>query len=73
PPEKVHAGGEARHLRLDGLDQRVEELAAGPDAFDPLLLPREFGVYVWYVPPIVTIEDQDLSPELQEALRDLGY
>jgi len=73
PPERVHAGAEARHLRLDGLERRVEELAAGPDAFDPSLLPREFGVYVWYVPPIATIEDQDLSPELQEALRDLGY
>ena len=73
PPEQVHAGEKAEHFPLEGLERGVEELAAGPNAFDPLLLPREFGVYVWYVPPIETKDDEELSPELQEALRNLGY
>ncbi|MFO7973069.1 MAG: sulfatase [Candidatus Hydrogenedentota bacterium] len=73
PSEAVYLGAEGRHVSLEGLEQRVEELAAGPHAFVPSLLPSEFGVYVWYVPPITTVEDHELSSELQEALKNLGY
>ncbi len=73
PPERVHVGAQAEHVALENLERRAESFAAGPGAFDSSTLSREFGVYVWYVPPISTLNDQDLPPELREALQDLGY
>ena len=72
-PEFVHAGAQDRQLTLDNLQVRAETLVGDPAVFDPSTLPREFGVYIWYVPPIATVDDQELSPELREALKDLGY
>ena len=46
---------------------------ANPHAFDPCLLPRRFAVYVWYVPPVDTVQDEDLDSELRAALQGLGY
>ncbi len=73
PPEQVHVGAQGENLALDGLERRAEDVAADPAAYDAMLLPREFGVYVWYVPPISTLDDHDLPPELREALKNLGY
>lgn len=35
--------------------------------------PAEFGVYIWYMPEADDIDMLDLAPEVQEALRGLGY
>lgn len=40
---------------------------------DPLILPRRFAVYVWYVPSAENIGDEALSPEVRERLQGLGY
>lgn len=73
PAEHVHLGADREHVALDNLERPVQALLGDPAEYDALTLPSEFGVYVWYVPPIETVEDEELSPELREALRDLGY
>ena len=51
----------------------AKELVSSPDAFDPASLPRQFAVYLWYVPLVETIDDEELPLDLRQALEDLGY
>lgn len=49
----------------------VSEITADPERFFPAALPRQFAIYIWYVPT----EDLtgQLPPEAREALEGLGY
>jgi hypothetical protein len=48
-------------------------MTANPDRFDPAVLPREFGIYAWYVADAEELSAEDLDIETVEALRGLGY
>lgn len=72
-PQSTTVGAERRRLGLAGARFQPAEILAGPDAFDPAALPRQFGVYVWYVPRIETLEVEELDDATVEALRGLGY
>lgn len=72
-PENVFAGKDGAHLPLDGSPIDLARLAAGPHLIEVSALPEAFGVYLWYVPETEHIADEDLSPEMREALRGLGY
>ncbi|MEK7795282.1 MAG: sulfatase [Candidatus Hydrogenedentota bacterium] len=70
---RVHLGANAAHAPLDHAALAPLDIVARADAFDPAALPREFGVYVWYVPPADTRDIEQLDDATREALRGLGY
>lgn len=70
--ERVLWGQRQEHLPLDAKVIPLD-LSADPRRFDPLLLPRRFAVYVWYVPSPERIEDGALPERTLDALRSLGY
>lgn len=72
-PDQVHLGREGRHAPLDGTPLAVSDLIAAPFAYDPAALPVGSAVYVWYVAPAESIDDESLDPSLRESLRALGY
>ncbi|MFO7975776.1 MAG: sulfatase [Candidatus Hydrogenedentota bacterium] len=72
-PENVFVGEKGAHLPLDGSPIDLACLAAQPNLHDVATLPEKFAVYLWYVPEPERIADEDLSPEMVEALRGLGY
>lgn len=73
PMEWVSAGQDAARLPLDGSPLKVGDWIADADAFDPAGLPRRFAVYLWYVAPVEAVADKELTPEVRDALRALGY
>jgi len=46
---------------------------ADPLTFDPAKLSLAFGVYCYFVLDPGSIADEQLSPEMHEALKALGY
>jgi arylsulfatase A-like enzyme len=73
PPDKVYLGPNKRNVPLDGVELRVDDIEASSDAFNPADLPSKHAVYVWYVPPVDTIDDRSLEPEMVNAMKALGY
>lgn len=73
PAERVRVGARRVQHFLDGQPLAAADCMADPSDYDAALLPREFTVYVWYVPPAETVRDETLSPEMREALEGLGY
>ena len=73
PENGVRLGSGATARPLDGAAIPLADLLANPDSFDPSSLPQRFGVYCWYVAEADRIADEDLSPEMRESLRALGY
>ncbi len=73
PETVVHLGAGNRHGGLAGASLRIAELAAGPDHLNLTVLPKALAAYVWYVPPAETVTEDELSPEMRENLRALGY
>lgn len=73
PEERVHLGGIGHHASATGLQGRAVEWIVPPFAISLESLPRETNLYIWHVPPADAIADEDLDPELEEALRGLGY
>ena len=73
PPSDVFLGG--ARINPPTVTGTIKPSAFGghPHAFDPCLLPRRFAVYVWYVPPVDTVQDEELDSELRAALQGLGY
>ena len=69
----VFFGGDRVNRPTDGGTFEPAQYVADLHAFDPVLLPRKFAVYVWYVPDVDTIRNDELDPELRDALRGLGY
>jgi arylsulfatase A-like enzyme len=72
-PEVVKAGEGGVHLALDGQPLDLAQLVAKPNAYKVAHLPETFGVYVWYVPEVRKLSDDEMTPEMIEALRGLGY
>lgn len=73
PEEAVFLGASRAHARLDGAPLSLREIIDSPAAYDMALLPRRFGVYVWYTPAAETLRDEELASEVTEAMRALGY
>ena len=73
PAESVFVGEAREHMPLNDTVLRCRDLLASPDSFDPAVLPRGFGVYIWYVADAATIADESLDPALRDALGALGY
>jgi hypothetical protein len=71
--EMVLWGQRQEHLPLEDAKVIPLRLSADPRRFDPILLPRRFAVYVWYVPSPERIEDDALPERTLDALRSLGY
>ena len=51
----------------------LSDIVADPDSFDLGSLPRDFGIYIWYVPDAERVVETDVDPDIMEALRALGY
>lgn len=51
----------------------LSDIVADPDSFDLGSLPRDFGIYIWFVPDAERVVETDVDPEIIEALRALGY
>ena len=73
PAEVVHLGADGRNATLDNTPLRVGELEADSEAFYPSALPPALAVYIWYVPPVDTVPDEALDPDMAEAMKALGY
>ena len=74
PPESIFLGEAAAGVHpSNAATFKPSLLTADPYTFDPLLLARQFAAYVWYVPGVKEIKDDDLTPEVREALQGLGY
>jgi hypothetical protein len=52
---------------------KLDELTANSDLFNPAHLPSKLAIYIWYVPPVKSIEDGSLEPEYVQAMKTLGY
>lgn len=72
-PSLVFVGSAKTNRPLTNAVLTPVDIVAGTESFDPIALPRRLAVYVWYVPPVETIPDEGLDPEMAEALRALGY
>jgi len=74
PPSSIFLGEAAAGVHpSNDATFKPSLLAADTYTFDPLLLARRFAVYVWYVPGVKEIKDDDLTQEVREALQGLGY
>ncbi|MFP6615716.1 MAG: sulfatase-like hydrolase/transferase, partial [Candidatus Hydrogenedentota bacterium] len=73
PHQIVNLGIRGNHASLTNLKGEPQLWIAGPFEFSLESLPRETSVNIWYVPPADAIRDDELDPELKEALRGLGY
>lgn len=73
PQDQVNLGGIGQHGSVEGLEGTALEWIAPPFAISLESLPRATNLYIWHVPPAASIADEDLDPELEEALRGLGY
>lgn len=73
PEDAVHIGPEKRHGALDGAPLPMADLTATPNHLNLATLPEKLAAYVWYVPPAETVPEEELSPEMRENLRALGY
>lgn len=71
PPEVVHLGQDGAALGAEPL--KPLDLLAGPDQFDPAGLPREFGIYVWYVADTGKLNPENIKGETRQVLEALGY
>jgi len=72
-PSDVFLVGDDGNRPMDKVPFKPASLSADSRTLDPVLLPRRFAAYVWYVPPVSQIGDSELSPELRETLHGLGY
>ena len=72
-PTCVQVGPDHRPETLDAYPIDPEQLTAMTHQYEPSLLPEEFGVYIWHVPEAEAFEDSELTEEMKEALRGLGY
>lgn len=73
PESLVFVGKDMKNVALNDTTIDPKELLAGPEMFDPAQLPRRLAIYIWYVPPADAIHDEDLDPDMVEALKALGY
>jgi arylsulfatase A-like enzyme len=72
-PSLVRVGARGTSSPLTDATITVAEMLAEPDQYDPAALPRGFGVYVWYVPSAVAVDDSEVPEEMLEVLKALGY
>lgn len=72
-PPQIRAGQNATPIRLDGTPVRLANLIATPDRYAMPKLSPEFAVYAWYIPPVDSIEDEDLPQDVLDSLEALGY
>jgi len=72
-PGIVSFGKDGSHGPLDGAELDLNALIADPDSFDPAGLPRQFGVYVWYVAAVDVVPLEELDAATRETLEALGY
>lgn len=73
PSGMVYLGADKRHVPLSGAELRIEDIKADSEAFDPSDLPSKHAIYLWYVPPVETIDDDSLERDVVEAMKALGY
>jgi len=71
--DSVESGEALTPVPLDGAPIVISALAAPPAAYDKGRFPDNFGVYLWYVPGAAGGDSQALDPEMEEALRGMGY
>ncbi|MCC6697019.1 MAG: sulfatase [Candidatus Hydrogenedentes bacterium] len=73
PAEVVRLGANRRNAALESATLRVSDLEADSEAFYPSALPQTLAVYIWYVPPVDTVPDEALDPDMADAMKALGY
>jgi hypothetical protein len=73
PRISVVVGQGMHSLPLDGSSIPLERLLADPLTFDPAKLPLTFGIYCYFALDPENIADENLPPEMHEALKALGY
>ncbi len=71
--EQVHFGASRSAHALDGRAIPMAEVRGSSVDFDPAALPVRLAVYVWYVPSPDQIYGDQLTPEIRESMRALGY
>jgi arylsulfatase A-like enzyme len=71
--EQVHFGAARSAHPLDGRTVQMAEVLESAVTFNPAALPVKTAAYVWYVPSTQQISGSELSPELRQSLRALGY
>ncbi len=72
-PECVQAGPQRTHLPLDGSPILIETIKASPELLTTALLPPKFAVYLWHVSGGEEIPEDQIDPEVREAMQALGY
>ena len=60
-------------LDVQGGTLDLKALTGPANLVDPGILNPAFRVYVWYVMPPKTLEDDEIDPATKEALKALGY
>ena len=73
PASIVFVGKQLENRELNQAVLDPKAILARPELFDPISLPRRLAVYVWCVPPIDSISDANLDPDMANALKALGY
>lgn len=70
---RVFIGAQGRHVQLEDGSIPLADLIAQPNTYDPAALPTGLALYLWYVPPTRALSDEELDPDVREALEGLGY
>ena len=73
PADLIRFGATSARRDLSGRPFRALEAAAPPDGEKRDPVAQGFRVYVWYVIPPKTLEDDEIDPATKEALKALGY
>jgi arylsulfatase A-like enzyme len=71
--DAVESGAALAPVPLDGSPLSISALDAPSAAYDKGRFPDEFGVFLWYVPEAGETGSEALDPEMEEALRGMGY
>jgi hypothetical protein len=72
-PEDVHLGSEGHHQTLTEAVLDLNALTATSSSFQAAEALDQFGVYLWYVPHVKSVDLGTLDPNVEERLRDMGY
>jgi arylsulfatase A-like enzyme len=73
PVERIYVGARRQNAPLDEATFTPQELLGAAESYEPSVVPKGFGVFVWYVAGTEAIADGTLDPSMREALDALGY
>jgi arylsulfatase A-like enzyme len=73
PADSIFVGTASRHGALQDTEFKLSDIKGVPSALDFHSSDGQLRAFLWYLPPSEIISDEELAPDMREALEALGY